>query len=86
MRPAMLGNSDLRAIWLAYLASRMLAAHPNSSSLLAPLLAIGATSLLGPIVAPTAILFRLLKFRLILPIDAGCYGWLTHERRAQHDR
>lgn len=36
----------------------------------------------GPAAVPAAILFRLVNFWLMLPLAAGCYGWLSYERQS----
>ena len=37
----------------------------------------------GAAAVPGAIVFRLLNFWMMLPIAAGCYAWLTRDRRVQ---
>jgi uncharacterized protein (TIRG00374 family) len=74
----------LAAFGIALLTSTVNVLPGGGGTVEAALVAVLTQLGVGAEAVPAAILFRLLNFWLMLPIAAGCYGWLTRERRAQH--
>jgi uncharacterized protein (TIRG00374 family) len=74
----------LAAFGIALLTSTVNVLPGGGGTVEAALVAVLTQLGVGAEAVPAAILFRLLNFWLMLPIAAGCYSWLTRERRAQH--
>jgi uncharacterized protein (TIRG00374 family) len=72
----------LAAFGIALLTSTINVLPGGGGTVEAALVAVLTQLGVGAEAVPAAILFRLLNFWLMLPIAAGCYGWLTREQHS----
>ena len=70
----------LSAFGIALLTSTVNVLPGGGGTVEAALVAVLTQLGVGAEAVPAAILFRLLNFWLLLPIAAGCYAWLMHDR------